>query len=327
MRQRLYQAWERFFFAPVSPLPIAVFRILYSSCVLATLLLLHSQWLQWFGVDAWISPVTNAQMEPGLRLNLFQVMPRNDHWIALFFWIFLGFCILLLLGLWTRVSSIAVFLCLASIQQRNLFITNGGDTFLRVTGFFLMFAPAGAMLSLDHWRQTRKGNASPVPASAPWAQRMIQIELALLYFISFLWKMKGDTWRNGTALYYVMHLNAIQRFPVPAWLQQSFLLHAGSWFALLLEFSLGVLIWFRPLRYPLLLLGLIFHLVLEYALNLPMIQWDILAAYVLFLDPADLARAGERLQSRLPWARRRPGNGTAAGAGPAFPPVEKSAHG
>lgn len=317
MRQRLYQAWERFFFAPVSPLPIAVFRILYSVCVLATLALLHSEWLQWFGVHAWVSRATSAQMEPGLRLNLFQIMPENNHWIALFFWIFFGFTVLLLLGLWTRLSSIAVFLCLVSIQQRNLFITNGGDTFLRVTGFFLMFAPAGAMLSLDHWRKTRNGIASPVPVSPPWAQRMIQIELALLYFISFLWKMKGNTWRNGTALYYVLHLNAIQRFPIPAWLQQPFVLHAGTWFALLLEFSLGVLIWFRPLRYPLLLLGLIFHLLLEYALNLPMIQWDILAAYVLFLEPADLATAGSRLRARLLWRWRRDGATSApAAAGP-----------
>ncbi len=307
MRQKIYRAWERFFFAPISPLPIAVFRILYGLCVLATLLLLHSEWLDWYGVDAWVSRATNAQMESGLRLNLFQVMPDNNHLVTLFFWIFFVFCILLILGLWTRLSSVAVFLCLASIQQRNLFITNGGDTFLRVAGFFLIFAPAGAMLSLDRLRQRRRGGQAAVAPSAPWAQRMIQFELALLYFASFLWKMKGDTWRNGTALYYVFHLNAIQRFPVPAWMQHSFLLHAGTWFALLLEFSLGTLLWFRPFRYPLLLLGLAFHLLLEYALNLPMIQWDILSAYVLFVEPADLRHAATAILGLLPWQRQRPG--------------------
>lgn len=51
---------------------------------------------------------------------------------------------------------------------------------------------------------------------------------------------------------------------------------------------MGVLIWFRRVRYPLLLLGLLFHLALEYAFNLPMFQWDVLIAYVLFIDPADL---------------------------------------
>jgi hypothetical protein len=65
---------------------------------------------------------------------------------------------------------------------------------------------------------------------------------------------------------------------------------------------MGVLIWFRPFRYPLLLLGLLFHLSLEYALNLPMFEWDILAAYVLFVDPADLERVWHAIHQR--WMRR-----------------------
>jgi hypothetical protein len=44
----------------------------------------------------------------------------------------------------------------------------------------------------------------------------------------------------------------------------------------------------KPIANPLLLLGLLFHLCLEYALNIPMFQRDIMTAYVLFIDPADL---------------------------------------
>lgn len=303
--QKLYRDWERFFFAPESPVPIALFRILYGLCVSATLILLHSDWLNWFGVHGWLSLSTMTTIEPGLRLNLFKVMPQNDHWIAAFFWIFLAFAALLTLGLWTRLSSAVVFLCLASIQQRNLFITNGGDTFLRVAGFFLIFAPAGAALSLDRFLRVRKGLEGPeIRPRAPWAQRMIQFELALLYFASFLWKLKGSTWRDGTALYYVLHLHEIQRFPVPAWIQHTFFLKMGSWSTLALEFSLGILIWFRPFRYPLLLLGLLFHLCLEYALNVPMFEWNVLTAYVLFIDADDLSRTWHWTRNRLQMLRR-----------------------
>jgi hypothetical protein len=59
---------------------------------------------------------------------------------------------------------------------------------------------------------------------------------------------------------------------------------------------LGVLIWVKDLRYILLALGLLFHLSLEYSLNIPMFQWDILSAYILFVDPADITRAWERLR-------------------------------
>lgn len=134
---------------------------------------------------------------------------------------------------------------------------------------------------------------------------MIQIELALVYFTSFWWKSMGAPWVDGTALYYVVHLQEVQRFPIPHWIQQPVILKLGSWFALALEFSLGVLIWIKELRYPLLLLGLLFHLSLEYALNIPMFQWDILSAYILFIDPADLERAWNWARSRLPVAKFR----------------------
>lgn len=298
--QRLQKAWNHFFFTPQSPVPISLFRIIFGVCVCCTVILLHADWLDWFGVHSWVSLSTMTAIEPGVRLNLFTVMPQDDRWIGAFFWIFLGFAILLTAGLWTRVSSVVVFLCLNSIQQRNLFMTHGGDTFLRVAGFFLIFAPAGAAFSLDRLIRVRRGlEGVEISPRAPWTQRMIQFELSLLYFTSFWWKMKGNTWPDGTALYYVTHIHALSRFPLPAWIQYPAILKVGSWFTLVLEFSLGVLIWFRPFRYPLLLLGLFFHLSLEYAFNIPMFQWDVMAAYVLFIDPADLGYLWRRIRRYL----------------------------
>ena len=297
---RIRRAWESFFFTPQSPLPIAVFRILYGICVSATLLLLYPDWLEWFGVHAWVSEETMKIVEPGARINLFTIFPQNDHWVTGFFWFSLAFAILLTVGLWTRISSVVVFLCLVSINQRALLITHGGDKFLRAAGFFLMFAPAGAALSLDRvMRVRRKLEGLAVEPRAPWAQRMIQFELALLYFTSSLWKLKGHAWLDGTALYYVIHMHDIARFPLPSWIQNAEILKLGAWLTLALEFSLGILIWFRRFRYHLLFLGLLFHLSLEYAINIPMFQWDVLTAYVLFVDPDDLGRAVSRVRRRM----------------------------
>jgi Vitamin K-dependent gamma-carboxylase len=300
IRRNLQKGWDDFFFAPQSPLPIALFRIFYGICVLATVLLLHADWLEWFGVHSWVSLSTVRSVEPGIRLNLFTLIPQDDRWIAAFFWVFVGFAVLLILGLWTRISSIAVFLCVASIDQRNLFINHSGDTFLRVAGFFLMFAPAGAALSLDRLIRMRKRLADPeiVPV-APWAQRMIQCELALLYLVSCWWKMKGDTWLQGTALYYVTHLHAMKRFPLPAWALYPWVLKVEGWFIVALEFCLGTLIWVRRFRYPLLLMGLLFHLSIEYAINIPMFQWNVLSAYILFVDPADIVRVWSVIRQRV----------------------------
>lgn len=294
-----FGAWNGFFFAEQSPLPLALFRIAYGTVVIATILLLRADWLAWYGPHAWVSFATIHGMEPGMRLNLFAVMPQSDAWVRALFWFFLVSAACLTIGLLTRVNSLIVFLCLASIQQRNLIILHGGDTFLRVAGFFLMFAPAGAAISVDRliriWRGKEDVRIRP---RRPWAQRMIQFELALLYFAGFCWKIEGNSWVQGSALYFVYHLDGLQRFPIPSWFFRPTVLKLGTWLALAMEFSLGVLIWVKELRYPLLAIGLLFHLCLEYSLNIPMFQWDVLSAYVLFIDADDLARVWNWFSNR-----------------------------
>jgi hypothetical protein len=299
----LIEAWNAFFFAPQSPTPIALFRIVYGLLVIATLALLHPDWLNWYGAHAWMSLSTMHQLEPGTRLNLLSVIPQSDRWIEAFFWMFLGSASLLTIGFLTRLNSLLVFLCLTSIQQRNLYILHGGDTFLRVAGFFLIFAPAGAAVSADRliriWRGKEDAHIRP---RSPWAQRMIQFELSLVYFATFCSKVKGAPWLQGTAMYYIYHLEEFKRFPLPSWFLHPMMLKLAGWSALVMEFSLGVLIWVKELRYILLTLGLLFHLFLEYSLNVPLFQWDILSAYVLFVDADDITRAWHWIRSRRGYA-------------------------
>jgi len=289
-------AWNRFFFAEQSPVPLALFRIVYGLDVIATLVLLKPDWLAWYGTHAWVSLNTMRELEPGVRLNLFTVIPQDDRYIHAFFCLFLLSAVLLTVGLFSRTNSFIVYLCLASIQQRNLLILHGGDTFLRVAGFFLIFAPAGAALSIDRAIRVRRGKEPPeICGRSLWAQRMIQIELSVVYLASFFWKLKGAPWVDGSALFYIYHLPELQRFPLPAWILQPLILKIGTWSALALELCLGTLIWVKGFRYKLMAAGLVFHLFLEYSLNIPMFQWDILSAYILFLDPADLKRAWDRI--------------------------------
>jgi hypothetical protein len=71
-----------------------------------------------------------------------------------------------------------------------------------------------------------------------------------------------------------------------------------SWLTMAIEFALGVFVWFKELRYPVLLLGLLLHLSIEYSMNVPLFEWALLSAYVLFVDPQDLQQA-------MQWARKR----------------------
>src|ERR1700761_3424829 len=134
--QGLRGSLSNFFFKPVSPYPMAVFRILFGLCSCATLLLLHGDWGNWFGVHGWISMETIARAESGFRLNLFTMVPEDDSWINALYWLFLAASVTLTLGLGTRLSSAIVFLGMNSINQRNPLILHGGDALLRSAGFF-----------------------------------------------------------------------------------------------------------------------------------------------------------------------------------------------
>jgi hypothetical protein len=303
--QSLVSAWNEFFFTKQSPVPIALFRILYGILVSATLILLRPDWLAWYGVRGWVSPATVSGLEPGLRLNVFHILPQTDGWIEALFWIALVSTVLLAIGFLTRFNSVLVFLCLTSIQQRNLYITNGGDTFLRLAGFFLMFAPAGAALSIDRlirvWRGREPATVQP---QSPWAQRMIQLQLSLMYIVTFWLKLKGAPWVQGTALFYVYRLDELRHFPLPGWWYHPLVLKLAGWSALVLEFSLGVLIWVKEFRYVVLACGVLFHLWLEYSINVPLFQWDVLSAYVLFVDDDHYRRAGRWIRQHLNRGRR-----------------------
>ena len=85
-----------------------------------------------------MSLATMHRLEPGTRINLFTLLPQSDAWVCAFLVILVASAICLSAGFPTRLNSVIVFLGLASIDQRNLYILHGGDTFLRVAGFFLM---------------------------------------------------------------------------------------------------------------------------------------------------------------------------------------------
>jgi hypothetical protein len=277
-----------------------LFRVLYGMAVLATLWLTRDDWIAWYGPHAWVSLRTMQAFEPGPRLNLFTVMPASVFWVRMLFWVFAASAVCLAIGFLTRLNSVVVYVCLASIQQRNLFILHGGDTFLRVAGFFLIFSAAGAALSVDRLIRIWRGKeAAEIRPRRPWAQRMIQFELSLVYFVGFCWKVAGPMWVQGAALSYIYRLDELQRFPLPSWFLNVTLMKLATWFTLVLEFALGVLIWIRELRYYLLAIGLVFHLFIEYSMNIPMFEWDILTAYVLFIDAADLERAWNWISDRV----------------------------
>ena len=293
----IYQAWNRFFFEPISPLPMAVYRILLGLLVLANQLLIWPDVSVWYSDRGAVSFATGKQISGGSGLNLFDWLPHTDATVWIMFGASCFFAITLMLGLFTRSSALLLFLTLVTLHHRDPIILNSGDTFLRIATFFTIFSHAGKELSLDRLLALRRGSASPIPLLfSPWAMRLIQLQLTFLYLYAFAWKVSGIMWLSGTAIYYTSRLTEFWRFPTPYVFEHMWTIKLWSWFTLLIEFSLGTLVWIKELRYAVLLAGVLLHLGIDYSMNIPLFGFIMASAYVTFIEAADLRRMLHRFR-------------------------------
>lgn len=284
---QLAAAWNGFFFQPIPVYSIALFRIVFACIMLidAFFVLAHAR--EYLGPDGLIEYDRYRQRNVGRALSLFFYLPptmRSVHWVL---GLHIVSIIFLLIGLFTPLSALIAFVTLRSIVNRNPEVCNGGDNVARIMCFFLIFAPTGKAYSLD---ALLFHPAAHILAQAPWALRLMQIQVSVIYINAAYWKLRGVTYRNGTAIYYSTISEFYRRFSVPRLFLRKPIVHTLTWGTLALEFSLGSAIWVQEFRAPLVALGIAFHLVIELVLNVHLFGWYMIACLMLFIDPNQIMR-------------------------------------
>jgi hypothetical protein len=191
----------------------------------------------------------------------------------------------LVVGYHTRLAAVVVFVGMLSFQRRDPYVFNSGDGLVRLIAFYLMLAPAGAALSIDRWRRARD-RFWEFPARAPWALRLIQVQLSVVY-LSTLWlKLQGTTWNNGTAVSYAQRITDLARFPLPPFVFHSATIsNVATWGTLVVEASVPILIWNRRLRPYVAVVGISLHLAIDYSIRVGFFSMAMIALYISFLDP------------------------------------------
>lgn len=228
----------------------------------------------------------------------FRWLPSGEPWLNLYFLALLLVTASLIVGFQTRLSSILVFAGLMSLSNRNFFIDNAGDDLMRISCFFLMFSNAGAAYSVDRWRRVRSGKdgAEHTPCS-PWAQRLLQLQVAYLYAETFLLKLPGEGWQNGTAIYYALHYIELRRFDLRYVFYYLWQIKLATYGTLVGEFLLWTAIWFRKTRYWVIAAGMSLHFGINLAMQFPIFQYVMIASLMIFFYPEDVERVQKRIVS------------------------------
>jgi len=297
----IWNAWRSFWFHPVTPESVSLFRILFGLLILQILVIsIGSEFLNWYGPNAVVRNETVQrffwQSQP--RFDLLLAF-SSDRDLQLYFYSVVFAAVCMTLGFCTRLSCIYVFLAILSMHHHNPFNNNGGDAFVRLMLMYLCFSNCGDCYSIDRWiAKKRNGGSLPLEAKPGWALRMIQIQLAIVYFHTFLCKVNGQQWWDGTAVYFATRLEDLMRLQMPLF-DQLWFCKLLSWFTLVVEFAMFTLVWIKELRYFVLASALILHLGIDMAINLPVFEWAFIFALVSFIDPADLRKTVDLVQEKL----------------------------
>jgi hypothetical protein len=178
-------------------------------------------------------------------------------------------------------------------------IMNAGDGVVRSMAFFLMLAPAGAALSVDRYRKA-PDRFWEFPARAPWALRLIQVQLSIGYLSAVWHKSHNELWTNGTAVSYALRMQDIHRFATPAFITHSELLvNTLTYGTFAIELSLGVLVWNRVARPWVLLCGVALHLGIDSSIMVGFFSYVMLAGYLSFVPPDTSARVILAVRDRV----------------------------
>jgi hypothetical protein len=298
--QKLIRMWDNYWFLPVSPSPICLYRIFHGILLLFSCAIpwgMHL--LVWFGQHGLLS-IEDAKIIHSHGYPTFSLLwlYPSDIMTKILFCFFVLTAICLLLGFHTRINAVISWFLLISFQNRNLECMTPGDNMLTIIGFLLIFSPAGKMFSLDSWLDKKRGikNEKSILCE-PWTQRLIQLLICTIYWQAFWGKLINKTWWDGTAIYYVMNTWDFG-FPVPYLFDHLWTSRLLSWGTLAIEFSLWSLIWFREFRYWVLLFGVILHMSIEWSMCMPMSQYIMIFNYINFIDARDLERLINSVQKK-----------------------------
>lgn len=286
-----------------SPTTMGVLRMVVGSLMFVNFTLLVTDFEAWFTergfYPAWFADRWVAIQGGVWRLNLLQGVTDDRVTLAFFCVVWLS-ALLTALGLWSRISSAVLFVGTVTLHHRTPDILHSGDTLMRAMTFYVMLMPSGLACSLDRLIGLWKGRVSvELPRVSLWPQRLVQFQVAIIYFTTVYHKWFGTTWRDGTATYYPPHLEEFDRFPVPAFLGQPPMMQILTYGTLAVELALATLVFAKPLRKWVLLAGVLLHAGIEYQYNIPLFAWIMVATYLAFYEGDEVTEWAGRLGKRF----------------------------
>lgn len=291
-------AWDRFLFEGCDPRIASVFRIGFAILILIQVAVVWNDAVMWFSDEGVLNVGTAKLTTRPLGWSLFYWVPSTPLWIHGALVALASHAVLMLLGVFSRVQAAAIFVWLVSLQNRNPLINDGEDTVFRIFAFMMIWLPLDAYWSI--LRRSHDSVARSRRYSSAWGLRLIQIEMTAIYASAAISKLGGETWQNGTAMWYVSRMTDNFGRLIPSVLFDHFWVTAGlTWGALFIEAVLPFALWHRQTRKIAILAGVALHLGIELSMNLFLFEWVMILGLLTFVVPSEWAFMARRENGTL----------------------------
>jgi hypothetical protein len=320
----VWEAWNEFWFTPSNPATYSAIRVLAGAMLLYTHLVWSYDLDAFFGPDGWLPPSIHQEVEGLFR----QIDNRNrppqeqpvepgdsarwnwsyfNHinsatlrWTAHIAALVVFF--LLTIGLFSRTMAVLALLATTSYSNR---ITPGAyfglDTINSMLAMYLVVGPCGARYSVDRlWRMRRGGPAEPEPsAAANVGIRLIQLHMCVIYLFSGIGKIRGEAWWGGWATWVALANTEYQTWDLTGLGEYPFLINLVTVVTVFWELGYCALIWPRLTRPWMLLMAVLIHAGIVFALGMPTFGLVMLIGNLAFVSPAAVQKVFNPLARRI----------------------------
>lgn len=268
--KRIGRAWDTFLFAPFDLRIAAWFRIGFAFLTLVNFAVLGLDLEFWFGPHGPMPIAASRAIIDEDSRTVFEILPQTSMALWVCYSLALTQTVGLLIGFLPRFQAFGVFFWLLAFQNRHVMIFDGEDHLFRIFAFLLIFLPTDRFHSVHAWWRQRRGDREPARFATAWAFRLFQIQTTFVYVGAAWSKISGSEWRDGIAMWYVSRLDDVfGKYPLPDAVFDSMpMINWLTWATLVIEVSLPIGLWIPRTRWFALLVAVLFHLSLEYTMNL-----------------------------------------------------------
>ncbi|TYS07364.1 HTTM domain-containing protein [Bacillus subtilis] len=210
--------------------------------------------------------------------------------------------ILFTVGYKTRIVTILNFIFLYSIDQQNPVILDGGDNIMSITLIYMFFIETNKYLSVDKMlkKEGKFSNNFYLSIIHNFGVLSIIVQLCILYLNSSLYKVMGELWQNGTAIYYILQ---VQEFNLP-WISNiiissDFLIVSSTYFTILLQVAFPFLLFNKVTKYIALALLITLHLGIAVVMGLITFSLTIIVIDAILISDKDYKNIYNYIKNKI----------------------------